>query len=105
MYLTRNGRTPSTGKSSRFVSTTYAVVVSMSLQLVNGSSPLRFQVPKRLIRTMRVFEPFADRVPPLTFRAITAGRTARSAALLSDGTPSQSTNENSSPRNDSISRA
>ena len=63
---------------------------------------LMFQAPKRLIRIIRVVEPLAERVPLLTFRAITAGRTALSAALLSEGTPSQSTKENSSPRKVSI---
>jgi len=37
------------------------------------------------ISVIFVSDPFLERVPPLILRAITAGRTARSAALFSEG--------------------
>src|ERR1035437_1857208 len=70
----------------------------MSAQAAIDSLPWSFHVAKTLISLVLVWLPFADRVPPLIFRDITAGLIARSAALLLDATFGCSTNVNSSGR-------
>jgi hypothetical protein len=58
----------------------------MSAQAAMESLPWSFQVAKTLISLVFVWLPFADRVPPLILRDMTAGLIARSAALLLDAT-------------------
>jgi len=48
-----------------------------------GSRLRRWQVRMMLGRIIRVFDPCSVRVPPLILRAITSGRTERSAKLFS----------------------
>src|SRR5260221_12542482 len=59
------------------------------------------QVPKRLASPIRVWEPFGLRVPPLILRAMTSGRTLRSARLLWEGTPGTAAKTKSSGKNGS----
>lgn len=65
-------------------------------QWEKGLKPRAAQVLTRLKSVSRVCEPSAEREPPLILRMITSGRNARSAALLSAGTPGCSTNWNNS---------
>ena len=53
-------------------------------------------MPKRLASPRRVCEPLGLRVPALILRAMTRGRTLRSARLLWAGTPGTATKTNSS---------
>ena len=48
--------------------------------------PRTVQVSMRVALRMASIDPFADRMPPQTFRAITSGRRERSASLLVGGT-------------------
>ncbi len=57
----------------------------------SGSAPRSSQVDTSDWRRIRVLEPRAERVPPLILRAITSGRSARSAALLVAGTAGSAT--------------
>ena len=51
-----------------------------------GSRPRTSQVATKDCKSIRVWDPCLARVPPLIFRAITKGRSDRSAALFVDGT-------------------
>lgn len=53
-------------------------------------------MPKQLKRAMRVWEPVGLREPPLILRAMTSGRTLRSARWLSEGTSGRATKTNNS---------
>lgn len=64
--------------------------------------PRSAQVSKSVRSTLHVLEPRADLLPPLILRATTAGLTARSAALFSEGTSGLATKVNSSPMKSSI---
>ena len=59
--------------------------MSILVQASSGVSFLSAHVPNKRIRTDLVSDPFFERVPPLTFLAVTAGLIAFSAALFPDG--------------------
>src|ERR1017187_7201911 len=67
--------------------------------LAKGLRCWAVQVPKREARPMRVSDPLGLRVPPLILRAMTRGRTLRSAKLLWAGTPGTATKTKSSGKN------
>src|SRR5262249_21202181 len=71
-------------------------VWSACRQAVKGLRPRAAQVAKTVARSQRMAEPSSLREPPLILRAMTCGRTVRSARLLVGLTPGVRMNSNSS---------
>ena len=57
---------------------------STRLRQASASSPCRSRVPNRLVKVILVSDPFADLIPPLTFRAVIAERLLADEAHRSD---------------------
>ena len=57
----------------------------MFLKESSGCCCRFFKVWSKLVRISRVLAPFSDCEPKLTFRAITVGRSSRSAAIVVGG--------------------
>ena len=64
----------------------WLILSNMSLNFWRGFAARFLRVCIRLIKTSRLLAPSSACEPKLTFRAITAGRSSRSARLFSQGT-------------------